>query len=78
VLQRELGVDDGALTRTGELRRDTIRERYRPLLDALLGGRAEARLDLEVEHDDGRVETVTTVLSIRDARTAGTATRKAA
>jgi long-chain acyl-CoA synthetase len=78
VMQKEIGVDDGALTRTGELRRPQLHERCRPLIEALLGGRAAARLDEEVVHEDGRVETVSTELRIRDARTAGTDLRKAA
>ena len=40
ILQKELDADDGALTRTGKLRRGVIAERYRSLVDAIYEGRA--------------------------------------
>lgn len=43
ILHKELNADDGALTRTGKLRRDVIAERYRVLVDAMYGGRADVR-----------------------------------
>ncbi|MET0678437.1 MAG: AMP-binding protein [Bradyrhizobium sp.] len=45
ILHKELSADDGALTRSGKLRRDAIAGQYRPLLDAMYGGGAEARLE---------------------------------
>lgn len=46
ILQKELSPDDGMLTRTGKLRRHVIAERFKALVDAIYGGRREARLDL--------------------------------
>src|SRR3546814_4369994 len=38
ILRKELHPDDGALTRTGKLRRGVIAERYRRLVDAMYQG----------------------------------------
>ena len=43
ILHKELSADDGALTRTGKLRRDVIAEQYRVLIDAMYSGRTEVR-----------------------------------
>jgi long-chain acyl-CoA synthetase len=45
ILRQELSADDGALTRTGKLRRNAIAEKYRALVEKMYGGRSEARLE---------------------------------
>jgi long-chain acyl-CoA synthetase len=68
ILARELSADDGALTRTGKLRRHVIAGQYRALVDAMYGGHAEARFGTEPEE-----------VKIRDAKTTAPAqTPKAA
>jgi long-chain acyl-CoA synthetase len=61
ILHKELSADDGALTRSGKLRRDAITGQYRTVLDAMYGGGAEARLEAG---PDG----APTDLKIRDAK----------
>ena len=43
ILHSELNSDDGALTRTGKLRRGVIAGRYRSMVDAMYDGHAELR-----------------------------------
>jgi long-chain acyl-CoA synthetase len=45
ILNRELNADDGALTRTGKLRRDVIAGQYRALVEAMYAGQSEVRFD---------------------------------
>jgi long-chain acyl-CoA synthetase len=59
ILHGELSPDDGVLTRTGKLRRGVIAERYRASVDAMYGGNAEVRVDVEGGHAD---------IKIRDAK----------
>jgi long-chain acyl-CoA synthetase len=70
ILQKELSADEGALTRTGKLRRAAIAERFRSVIDAMYGGRSEARFASvtgEVPAD----------LKIRDVKVAAPARRAA-
>jgi long-chain acyl-CoA synthetase len=68
ILGKELSADDGALTRTGKLRRHVIAEQYRALVEAMYGGHADVRFGAE----PGEVK-------IRDAKVMARAqTRKAA
>lgn len=47
ILGKELSADDGALTRTGKLRRHVVAERYHALVEAMYGGHANARFGAE-------------------------------
>jgi long-chain acyl-CoA synthetase len=68
ILGKELSADDGALTRTGKLRRHVIAEQYRALVDAMYGGHADVRFGAEPDE-----------MKIRDAKVMAPAqTRKAA
>jgi long-chain acyl-CoA synthetase len=68
ILGKELSADDGALTRTGKLRRHVIAEQYRALVDAMYGGHADVRFGAEPDE-----------VKIRDAKVMAPAqTRKAA
>jgi long-chain acyl-CoA synthetase len=68
ILDRELSADDGALTRTGKLRRHVIAEQYRALVDAMYSGRTGVRFGAEPDE-----------VKIRDAKiTAPTQIRKVA
>lgn len=68
ILGKELSADDGALTRTGKLRRHVIAEQYCALVDAMYRGDADIRFGAEPDE-----------VKIRDAKTTAPAqTRKAA
>ncbi len=68
ILDKELSADDGALTRTGKLRRHIIAEQYRALVDAMYSGQSGVRLGAEPND-----------VKIRDAKiTAPAQTRKVA
>src|SRR3546814_9671866 len=54
VLHKELDADDGELTRTRQVRRGFIAERYLPLIDALYSGAASAYIETAVHFEDGR------------------------
>jgi long-chain acyl-CoA synthetase len=73
ILDKELSADDGALTRTGKLRREIVAEQYRTLVEAMYEGRTEARV--ESAGDQGGAMD----LKIRDAKVVASAqSRKAA
>ena len=69
VLHKELDADDGELTRTRKVRRGTIGEKYRVLVDALYGGLSEQFIETAVRFEDGRSGSVSAVLPIVDAKT---------
>jgi long-chain acyl-CoA synthetase len=54
LLHKELDADDEEVTRTRKVRRVTIAERYRDLIDALYGSDEHVRLDTEFQYQDGR------------------------
>ncbi len=69
VLHKELDADDGELTRTRKVRRGAIGEKYRPLVDALYGGRTEQYIETAVKFEDGRSGSVSATLTMVDAKT---------
>ncbi len=69
VLHKELDADDGELTRTRKVRRATIAERYKPLIDALYDGSPTVHAETEVTYEDGRKGRIAATLEIRDAET---------
>ena len=78
LLHKELDADDGELTRTRKVRRSTIAERYKPLIDALYAGARKASIESQVRFENGKVGTLKAELNIHDAETfpaaGGTAT----
>ncbi len=76
VLHKQLDADDGELTRTQKVRRATINERYKPLIDAMYDGSDSVYAETEVTYEDGRKGAISATLEIRKANTAET--RKAA
>lgn len=76
VLHKQLDADDGELTRTQKVRRATINERYKPLIDAMYDGSDSVYAETEVTYEDGRKGAISATLEIRNANTAET--RKAA
>jgi len=77
ILHKELDADDGELTRTRKVRRGTIADKYRVLVDALYGGKTEQYIETAVRFEDGRAGSVAATLKIADAKTFPTL-RKAA
>jgi long-chain acyl-CoA synthetase len=69
VLHKELDADDGELTRTRKVRRTTIAERYKPLIDALYDGSPTVHAETEVTYEDGRKGRIAATLEIRDVKT---------
>ena len=69
VLHKELDPDDDELTRTREVRRNFISEKYAVLIDALYSGKTAQFIETEVKFEDGRKGKVSADLQICDART---------
>ena len=71
ILHKELDADDGELTRTRKVRRNTVNERYGALIDALYSGRASHDFEGEIRYEDGRRGTLRATLKIREAERFG-------
>jgi long-chain acyl-CoA synthetase len=54
LLHKELDADDEEVTRTRKVRRATIAERYRDIIDALYGPDDHVQVDTEFQYQDGR------------------------
>jgi long-chain acyl-CoA synthetase len=74
LLYKELDPDDGELTRTRKVRRNTINERYAFLIEALYEGRDIVDVDTTITLADGRKSRIATKLRLQtpvtDTRTA--------
>ena len=67
VLHKELDADDGELTRTAKVRRGTITERYKPLIDALYEPQTtRQKIRTEVTFEDGKTGVTEAEVEIRD------------
>jgi len=71
LLYKELDPDDGELTRTRKVRRNTINERYAFLIDALYEGRQVVDVDTTITLQDGRKSRIRTRLKLHEPATAG-------
>ena len=71
ILHKELDADDGELTRTRKVRRRTVEEKFKDLIDALYDGSSEIFTETEVTYEDGRKGTISATLEIRDAAVQG-------
>ncbi len=69
VLHKELDADDGEMTRTRKVKRGTIGDKYRVLVDALYGGKTEQFIETAVKFEDGRSGSVSATLPLVDAKT---------
>jgi len=69
ILHKELDADDGELTRTRKVRRNSIGEKYLELVSALYDGRTSVHVSAQVRYEDGRTGTYSADLKIRDAKT---------
>jgi long-chain acyl-CoA synthetase len=64
-LYKEFHPDDDEMTRTRKLRRNVIRERYKPIIDALYSDAEEVDFTGEIRYEDGTVDTVRVKMKIR-------------
>jgi len=63
-LHKEFDADEGELTRTGNLRRAFVEERYRKLVNAIYSDQSEVPIEAQVRYRDGRTGTIRTTISI--------------
>ncbi len=64
-LHKEFDPDEGELTRTRKLRRKFLEEHYHHLIEAIYGDKTEVPVETRIKHQDGRMGTVKTILSIK-------------
>jgi long-chain acyl-CoA synthetase len=74
LLYKELDPDDGELTRTRKVRRNTINERYALLIEALYEGRETVDVDTTITLADGRKSRIVTQLRLQTPAATGEAT----
>jgi long-chain acyl-CoA synthetase len=72
ILHKELDADDGELTRTRKVRRNTIAERYGTLIEALYSGQPSIAVEAKITFEDGRTGTFNANLKIDEAATYST------
>lgn len=68
ILHKLLDADDGELTRTRKVRRNTVSERYGQLIDALYSGVDVFPVEATVTFEDGRTGTIKADVKIREAQ----------
>jgi len=64
-LHKEFDPDEGELTRTRNLRRAFLEERYAKLVDAIYSEKTVVPIEAEVTYGDGQTGTIMTTLSIK-------------
>ena len=69
ILHKLLDADDGELTRTRKVRRNTVAERYGDLIEALYSDKDHFQVEAEVTFEDGRKGQITADVQIRDVPT---------
>ena len=70
ILHKELDADDGELTRTRKVRRQTIGERYDQLIEALYSDGDSVSVEAKVTFEDGREGFIDADLKVRNAAVA--------
>jgi long-chain acyl-CoA synthetase len=65
IIYKELDADEGELTRTGKVRRETISVIYKELIDALHSGATTIPIDTTIEFPDGKSGHIKTTVTIR-------------
>lgn len=68
IIYKELDADEGELTRTGRVRRETVRVIYKELIDALHAGLTAVPIDTAIEFSDGKSGHIRTTVTIRTTR----------
>ncbi len=78
ILHKLLDADDGELTRTRKVRRNTVAERYGELIEALYSGVDVCPVEATVTFEDGRTGVIRADVKIREAAVFDAAPRQAA
>jgi long-chain acyl-CoA synthetase len=65
IIYKELDADEGELTRTGKVRRETVCAIYSQLVDALHAGDDKVEIDTSIEFADGKSGHIQTTVTIR-------------
>ncbi len=65
IIYKELDADEGELTRTGKMRRETVSTIYRELIEALHAGRDKVDIDTSIVFPDGKIGHIQTTVTIR-------------
>jgi long-chain acyl-CoA synthetase len=68
IIYKELDADEGELTRTGKVRRETVGVIYKELIDALHAGIDTVPIDTTIEFPDGKSGHIKTTVTIRTTR----------
>lgn len=66
LLFKELDPDDGELTRTRKVRRNTVSERYGQLIEALYSGSKQVDLQAHIKYQDGSIREMQGPIKIQD------------
>jgi long-chain acyl-CoA synthetase len=64
-LHKEFNPDDGELTRTRNLRRKLLSDRYHELINAIYQGHSEIPIEIFLKQRDGRMGTIRTYLRVK-------------
>jgi long-chain acyl-CoA synthetase len=67
-LHKEFDPEEGELTRTRKLRRAFLEGHYRELIDAIYADKTEVPTEIQVRHQDGRMGSTRTTLSIKSLK----------
>jgi long-chain acyl-CoA synthetase len=67
----EFDPDEGELTRTKKLRRASLEERYRKLIDAIYSGKTSVPIEAEAGYREGRMATIKTTMNIESVEGVG-------
>jgi long-chain acyl-CoA synthetase len=70
-LHKEFDPDEGEMTRSRNLRRSFLEERYRELIDAIYGDQTSASIKTRVGYRDGSTGTIETTLRVASVKGAG-------
>ncbi|MDD5285277.1 MAG: AMP-binding protein [Desulfuromonadaceae bacterium] len=65
IIYKELDADEGELTRTGKMRRETVNSIYSVLINALHAGLDKVDIDKSIEFSDGKTAHIKTTVSMR-------------
>lgn len=65
IIYKELDADEGELTRTGKMRRETVSTIYSELIEALHAGRSKVDIDTSIVFPDGKTGHIRTTVTTR-------------
>jgi long-chain acyl-CoA synthetase len=68
IIYKELDADEGELTRTGKMRRETVSSIYGELIEALHEGRDKVDIDTSIVFPDGKSGHIQTTVTIKSLR----------